>query len=67
MPSGSPATEVSMTEVELVITASLVVRSTGVPSEAFSSRPTSSTNALRVPLPSSREKTFTEPPASAEA
>ena len=55
MALGSPATPVSMTEVELVMTASVVVMSTVSPFSSSSSTPNSSTNALRVPEPSSRE------------
>ena len=51
-----PATEAIMTEVELVISALSVVRSTFFPL-TFSSIPNSSTNAPRVPDPSSREST----------
>ena len=61
MPFGSPATEVIMTDVELVMAAAGVVISTFSPLASFSSTPMSSMNALRVPDPSSREYTETSP------
>src|SRR5699024_10736931 len=71
MPFSSPATEVIMTEVELVMAAAAVVMSTFSPLESSSSMPNSSTNAPRVPEPSSREYTEMlpeddEPPSDPE-
>ena len=50
-----------MTDVEFVMAADVVVMSTFSPLASFSSMPMSSTNAPRVPEPSSREYTETSP------
>ena len=65
MALGSPATDVIMTAVELVMAAAGVVMSTLSPLASFCSMPNSSTKAPRVPEPSSRE--YTEMGALADA
>ena len=67
MPFSSPATDVIMTDVEFVMAADVVVMSTFSPLASFSSMPMSSTNAPRVPEPSSREYTETSPDGTAPA
>ena len=61
MALGSPATDVIMTAVELVMAAAGVVMSTLSPLASFCSMPNSSMNAPRVPEPSSRERTVISP------
>ena len=62
-----PATVVSITAVLLVISAAVVVLSILLPFASFSSIPSSSTKAPRVPEPSSRDTTVMLPVTPAVA